>query len=414
MEFHVAKLKKIVEQTGELCEGNCYWKHLSTECIEELSSKRTNLYNLSSKSKHIMEIGFNAGHSCLLFLLSNPSSKIVLFDINDHTYTKPCFEYLDKEFPNRMTFIAGDSTKTVPKFVKEYPYLKFDLIHIDGGHDLNIVEQDLKNARLVAANNHVIISDDDQIPHIHELHRKLVDDKVLQPITHGVLPTQIYTHFVCRFRTTPILLNEVFAINDDIHIEKVGNVIVFDNFFKDWTKIRDVFIDAPAFNWKMPDGTRNFIDYYDCRHFYKVHFGFPFQKIIPKIIENVYGFKCTIMEDNGVRTNWFKQIKPKTSEWAQVHQDWTEPGKEFTMITCLNTEEESSGGTSFFEELDLIDGHTGMTYWSNLKNYGNPLNIEMKPGRTVIFPSEIPHAAWHPVDSFYDFPRLNMVCRFIP
>ena len=211
----------------------------------------------------------------------------------------------------------------------------------------------------------------------------------------------------------PILLNEVFAINDDIHIEKVGNVIVFDNLFKDWTKIRDAFIDAPAFNWKMPEGTRNFIDYYDCRHFFKIHTGFPFQKVIPKIIKKIYGVD-TIMEDNGVRTNWFKQINPKTSDWAKVHQDWTEPGKEFTMITYLNTEEESSGGTSFFEGLDPIDGHTGMTYWSNLKNYGNPLNIEMKPGRTIIFPSEIPHAAWHPVDSFYDFPRLNIVCRFIP
>ena len=413
MEFHVAKLKEIVERTGEPCEGNCFWKHCSTEYLEELTSKRINLFNFGSKSKHIMEIGFNAGHSCLLFLLSNPTSKIVLFDINQHEYTKPCFEYLNNEFPNRMTFIAGDSIETVPKFAQEYPYLKFDLIHIDGGHYLDIVEQDLKNARLVAGNNHVIISDDDQIPRIHELHRKLVDDKVLQPITHGVLPTQKYTHFVCRFRTTPVLLNEVFAVNDDVHIEKIGDIIVFDNFFKDWTKIRNAFIDAPAFNWKIPEGSLNFIDYYDCRHFYKVHFGFPFQNAIPKIIKQVYGID-TIMEDNGIRTNWFKQINPKTSDWAQVHQDWTEPGKEFTVITFLNTEEECSGGTSFFKGLDPIDGHNGMTYWSNLKNYGTPLNIEMKPGRTIIFPSEIPHAAWHPVDSFYDFPRLNMVCRFIP
>jgi hypothetical protein len=210
----------------------------------------------------------------------------------------------------------------------------------------------------------------------------------------------------------PVLLNEVFAVNGDIHIEKVGNVIVFDNFFKDWTKIRNVFIDAPAFNWKMPEGTRNFIDYYDCRHFYKVHFGFPFQNIIPRIIKKVYGVQ-TIMEDNGIRTNWFKQINPKTSDWAQIHKD-SDPGEEFTMITCLNTAEESSGGTSFFEGLESIDGHTGKTYWSNLKNYGTPVNIEMKPGRTIIFPSEIPHAAWHPIDSFYDFPRLNIVCRFIP
>jgi hypothetical protein len=413
MELHVSKIKEIVEQSGELCEGNCFWKHLTTEYQEELISKRTNLFNFGSKSKHIMEIGFNAGHSCLLFLLSNPSSKIVIFDINEHKYTKPCFEYLDREFPNRMTFITGDSTKTVPQFAREYPYLKFDLIHVDGCHNLDIITQDLKNIRHLVANNHVIISDDDQISHVHKLHRKLVEDKVLQPITHGVLPTKMYTHFVCRFRIGPVLLNEVFAVSEDVHIEKIDDIVIIDNFFRDWTKIRDVFVDAPAFNWKMPEGTRNFIDYYDCRHFYKVHFGFPFQKVIPKIIKHVYGVE-TRMEDNGVRTNWFKQINPKSSDWSQIHKDWHEIGKEFTVITFLNTEEECSGGTSFFKGLDPIDGHTGMTYWSNLKNYGKPLNIEMKPGRTIIFKSEIPHAAWHPVDSFYDFPRLNIVCRFNP
>ena len=208
----------------------------------------------------------------------------------------------------------------------------------------------------------------------------------------------------------PILLDEVFAINDPVHVERIGDCIIIDNFFKDWTKIRNAFIDAPAFNWKMPKGTRNFIDYYDCRHFYSHYEGFPFTDFIEKIIKYVWSHDTRILK-HGMRTNWFKQINPKTSDWAQVHNDSTRKG-EYTMITFLNTLDECSGGTTLFNNLDPIDGHTGATYWSNLKNYGTPLNIEMKPGRTIIFPSEIPHAAWHPVDSFYDFPRLNIVCRF--
>ena len=418
MELHISKIKEIVEKSGQQCEGNCFWKHRTTETQEELSSKRTNLSNLSSKSKHIMEIGFNAGHSCLLFLLSNSKSKIVIFDINQHNYTRPCFDYLNKEFPNRMTFIPGDSIETVPKFIQEFPYLKFDLIHIDGGHDLEIVKQDLNNARLVAAKNHVIISDDDNIPHIHELHRKLVDDKVLQPITHGVLPTVLYPHFVCRFRTEPILINEVFAINNEFNVEVIDeDIIIIDNMFKEWIKVRDVFIDAPAFNWRMPEGTRNFIDYYDCRHYYAHEQIYPFVDAVRKVLSHVHKCKFTqfLGEGNAMRTNWFKQINPKRSEWAQIHQDGNTPG-EYTMITYLNTEEESSGGTSIFKTMDkkYMDGHTGVDYWSKVsrEKLGKIINIEMKPNRTIIFKSEIPHAAWHPVDSFYDFPRHNIVFRF--
>ena len=36
-----------------------------------------------------MEIGFNAGHSSFLYLISNPNSKITVFDLCEHKYTLP-------------------------------------------------------------------------------------------------------------------------------------------------------------------------------------------------------------------------------------------------------------------------------------------------------------------------------------
>jgi hypothetical protein len=156
----------------------------------------------------------------------------------------------------------------------------------------------------------------------------------------------------------------------------------------------------------MPEGTLNFKDYYDCRHYFRFHCGFPFVKPLVNLIKELYGIHTEHL-DNSIRTNWFKQLKPKTSEWAQVHFDHDKPNEEFTMITFLNTQEESSGGTSIFKGLAKFDGHTGMNYWSTLEKHGTPLNIEMKPGRTIIFPSELPHAAWHPIDSFYDFPKTQ-------
>ena len=42
----------------------------------------------------------------------------------------PCFEFLQELFPNRLTMYKGDSTKTVPLFIKNNPDIKFELIHI--------------------------------------------------------------------------------------------------------------------------------------------------------------------------------------------------------------------------------------------------------------------------------------------
>ena len=60
--------------------------------IPQLFTKQMNLYKSAMEAKNILEIGFNAGHSCLLFLLANPESKITIFDICEHKYAKPCFE----------------------------------------------------------------------------------------------------------------------------------------------------------------------------------------------------------------------------------------------------------------------------------------------------------------------------------
>jgi hypothetical protein len=53
---------------------------------------------------------------------------------------------------------------------------------------------------------------------------------------------------------------------------------------------------------------------------------------------------------------------------------------------------------------------SGLDYW--LENPGEFWEmvgtIDMVPGRLLIFPSEYFHAAYHPTNSFYDFPRLTL------
>jgi hypothetical protein len=53
---------------------------------------------------------------------------------------------------------------------------------------------------------------------------------------------------------------------------------------------------------------------------------------------------------------------------------------------------------------------TGLDYWPAAADESWELvgTIDMLPGRLLIFPSEYFHAAYHPQNSFYDFPRLTL------
>ena len=53
---------------------------------------------------------------------------------------------------------------------------------------------------------------------------------------------------------------------------------------------------------------------------------------------------------------------------------------------------------------------TGRDYWPSDadESWERVGSIDMVPGRLLIFPSEYFHAAYHPQDSFFEFPRLTL------
>ena len=110
---------------------------------------------LSKNVKSVLEIGFNAGHSTEIFL-KNKVSKVVSFDLGEHFYVKEVKNYIDYTYPGKHTLILGDSTKTIPC----YPEEKFDLIFIDGGHQLEIARQDLLNCKRFAHSETILVMDD--------------------------------------------------------------------------------------------------------------------------------------------------------------------------------------------------------------------------------------------------------------
>ncbi len=192
---HLEGLKQIIINSQELLEGNCTYLHNSNLTEHEgLTTKKFNLLKISQNTKTILEIGFNAGHSCLLFLLSNTYSKITLLDLNDHSYTQPCFEYLNKHFPNRLFIIYGDSNETAKQLQES-----FDLIHIDGGHSYQIAKNDINNCKKLSNPSTLIILDDIDFEDLSRLFNELLNTRIIKQVSGLFLPTTIYPHILFQF-----------------------------------------------------------------------------------------------------------------------------------------------------------------------------------------------------------------------
>ena len=87
----------------------------------------------------VCELGFNAGHSSILFLETLPKAKVFSFDIGEGTFTIPNKDMLKGVYGPRFEFVLGDSAKTLPGFVGE---VECDVAFADGqkGFDMRYAD----------------------------------------------------------------------------------------------------------------------------------------------------------------------------------------------------------------------------------------------------------------------------------
>ncbi|CAL1167756.1 unnamed protein product, partial [Cladocopium goreaui] len=123
----------------------------------------------------VCEVGFNAGHSALRWLLRT-KAKVYSFDLGNHPYARPAAMWLSNQFPGRLDMTWGDSLATVPAFHREHPDVKCELIFIDGGHSYDVAIRDLKNfAALANLKNNVLLLDDTFLDDVRRAWDEMLD-----------------------------------------------------------------------------------------------------------------------------------------------------------------------------------------------------------------------------------------------
>ena len=157
-EFINEYLLPIILSTGEKLEGNIFMLHETTTHTNVFIDKQINFILASQKENvnNVLEIGFNAGFSALLMLLTNDKLNITCVDICTHKYTMLCFNKMKEIFGDRINIISGSSVDVLPRLIGN----KYDMIHIDGCHLVNIAEHDIKNSLKLCKKRTILIMDD--------------------------------------------------------------------------------------------------------------------------------------------------------------------------------------------------------------------------------------------------------------
>lgn len=200
--WHLKQLCLSVASPNEV-EGN----YLTSD---DMIPKQVNLYRFARNAKTALEIGFNAGHSAAIMLAANPELQLLAFDLGEHPYVRDCYEYLNEVFKGRIKLILGDSKETLPRYVRDNLNSRFDLIHIDGGHDYHTARSDILTTCLLANTYvNVVIADDDDMPELYKLHREVTSSGVWEPIKDPQIMTMPNEsrHYIAHFTPLELLCN---------------------------------------------------------------------------------------------------------------------------------------------------------------------------------------------------------------
>jgi hypothetical protein len=124
-----------------------------------------------------------------------------IFDLGCHPYSRPCLNYLASKFPYTVfEYIEGNSVLSFPEWIKlTTPKDTYDLVHVDGGHTLDCIKHDMKNASSILKSGGMLIIDDTNVDYINREVDAYIETNNYVEI--DILETKGYKHRVLQKQT---------------------------------------------------------------------------------------------------------------------------------------------------------------------------------------------------------------------
>ena len=144
--YHFEELQKLMIEYGPFPKGGgSYLMDGQTLDYSPIMAEKQNILFETVKglksNTNVIEVGVYAGHSLLIMLLAHPTINVDAIDIGIYNFTKPCVDYLNRVFNNRVRYFAQPSHDVLPVLVTEGR--KYGLVHIDGEHEAKYIEKEL-------------------------------------------------------------------------------------------------------------------------------------------------------------------------------------------------------------------------------------------------------------------------------
>ena len=248
----------------------------------------------------------------------------------------------------------------------------------------------------------------------------------------------------------PFILDEIFAVNEfdankiiehNIYEE---TIITYENLFKYPHKIKDYFLNTPApryngFHWDLFESSgKNFVEYWDCRHYHILHQILELYEIIDKIIYLTYSYSPLSNERNVLHNPNVRSICSNLFQWKDMppqanipdyfgNQAHADGDARYAATACLNDEEDiKKNGIAFYESVHgihvrspetnhLIDTpdnvENGRSYYQEEpeKHWKLPPKfIEHNFNKVIIYPADMYHGAYHDKLDFMKYPRITI------
>jgi hypothetical protein len=111
----VFRLNRVIAESGVPLEGNLFYDHRDPSFVDRppdprLRAKRDRFRSVAVSHTRLFEIGVNGGHSAYAALTANPELTYFGIDICAHSYVRPAIEWLQAEFPDRVSFESGNTS----------------------------------------------------------------------------------------------------------------------------------------------------------------------------------------------------------------------------------------------------------------------------------------------------------------